>query len=102
MVLCTVPDVDAALAEVARVLKPGGRLLFIEHVHSPAGSPLRRWQDRLAEPWAAFAMGCRCDCTSSGDYAATWTSRRSTRTAGWGCRPSSGPLVVGAATPRKR
>ena len=48
MVLCTVADVDAALAEVVRVLKPGGRLLFIEHVHSPAGSPLRRWQDRLA------------------------------------------------------
>jgi len=56
MVLCTVPDVDAALAEVARVLKPGGRLLFIEHVHSPAGSPLRRWQDRLAEPWHDLGM----------------------------------------------
>ena len=61
LVLCTVPDVDAALAEMARVLRVGGRLLFIEHVPAPPGSALRRWQQRLAEPWAAFAMGCRCD-----------------------------------------
>ena len=61
LVLCTVPDADAALAEVVRVLRPGGRLLFLEHVHAPAGSALRRWQDRFVEPWAAFAVGCRCD-----------------------------------------
>jgi ubiquinone/menaquinone biosynthesis C-methylase UbiE len=61
MVLCTVPDMDAALAEVARVLRPDGRFLFIEHVGAPNGSTLRRWQERLVEPWAAFAMGCRCD-----------------------------------------
>jgi ubiquinone/menaquinone biosynthesis C-methylase UbiE len=61
LVLCTVPDADAALAEVARVLRPGGRLLFLEHVHAPDGTALRRWQDRLVEPWAAFAVGCRCD-----------------------------------------
>jgi ubiquinone/menaquinone biosynthesis C-methylase UbiE len=61
MVLCTVPDMDAALAEVARVLRVGGRLLFIEHVAAPEGSALRRRQARLAEPWAAFAVGCRCD-----------------------------------------
>ena len=60
MVLCTVPDADAALAEVRRVLRPGGRLLFIEHVR--ADSPrLAGWQDRLAKPWEAFASGCRCD-----------------------------------------
>ncbi len=60
MVLCTVPDPDAALAEIRRVLRPGGRLLFIEHVR--ADSPrLARWQDRLAKPWEAFASGCRCD-----------------------------------------
>ncbi len=52
MVLCTVEDVAAAAAEARRVLRPGGRLLFAEHVR--AGSPrLARWQDRLAGPWAA-------------------------------------------------
>jgi ubiquinone/menaquinone biosynthesis C-methylase UbiE len=60
MVLCTVPDPEAALAEIARVLRPRGRLLFCEHVG--AGSPRRaRWQQRLARPWAAFADGCRCN-----------------------------------------
>jgi ubiquinone/menaquinone biosynthesis C-methylase UbiE len=60
LVLCTVQDVDAALAEVRRVLAPGGRLLLIEHVR--AGSPrLERWQDRLAGAWGAFASGCRCN-----------------------------------------
>jgi SAM-dependent methyltransferase len=60
LVLCTVGDQERALAEIARVLRPGGRLLFCEHVR--AESPrLGRWQDRLAEPWAAWAAGCRCD-----------------------------------------
>ncbi len=60
MVLCTVADAERAVAEVSRVLRPGGRLLFCEHVR--ADSPrLRRWQERLAGPWAAFADGCRCD-----------------------------------------
>ena len=60
MVLCTVSDVDGALSEVARVLRPGGTLLFVEHVHA-AGTRLGRRQQRLAGPWAAFASGCRCD-----------------------------------------
>jgi ubiquinone/menaquinone biosynthesis C-methylase UbiE len=60
MVLCTVPDPAAALDEIARVLRPGGRLVLIEHVLSPSPR-LSRWQRRLATPWAAFAAGCRCD-----------------------------------------
>lgn len=60
LVLCTVSDPARSLAEVARVLKPGGRLLFCEHVE--AGSRWRRaFQRRSARPWAAFADGCRCD-----------------------------------------
>jgi ubiquinone/menaquinone biosynthesis C-methylase UbiE len=59
-VLCTVPDPSAALREIARVLKPEGRLLFIEHVRSPEPG-LARWQDRLHKPWLVFANGCHCN-----------------------------------------
>ena len=60
LVLCTVHDPDAALAEVRRVLRPGGRLLFCEHIRSDSPR-LSRWQDRLADAWAAVADGCRCN-----------------------------------------
>ena len=59
-VLCTVDDPAATLAEVARVLRPGGDLLFLEHVRSPEPR-LARLQDRFARPWRAFACGCRCN-----------------------------------------
>ena len=56
LVLCTVPDQDSALDEVRRVLRPGGRLLFIEHVRA-AGSTAR-WQDRLEPLWGRLLGGC--------------------------------------------
>jgi SAM-dependent methyltransferase len=60
LVLCTVPDPVAAIAELARVLKSGGKLLFIEHVR--ADDPRSaRWQDRLEKPWRFMADGCYCN-----------------------------------------
>jgi ubiquinone/menaquinone biosynthesis C-methylase UbiE len=57
LVLCTVPDPERAIAEVARVLAPGGRLLFLEHVRSDDAKVARR-QDRLT-PVQRF-IGCGC------------------------------------------
>jgi ubiquinone/menaquinone biosynthesis C-methylase UbiE len=61
LVFCTIADPVAALRETRRVLADGGRLLFVEHVRAPSGSRLERWQDRLHDPWRAFAYGCRCN-----------------------------------------
>lgn len=57
LVLCTIPNPEGALAELARVLKPGGRLLFLEHVRSDSPRTAR-WQDRLERPWGWFGRGC--------------------------------------------
>lgn len=60
LVLCSVADPARALAEVRRVLKPGGGLLFLEHVRSPEPG-LARWQDRLQPLWGFFAGGCHAN-----------------------------------------
>ncbi len=57
LVLCTVPDQRDALAEVRRVLRPGGRLLFLEHVRG-TGRMISRWQDHVAPLWGRLFAGC--------------------------------------------
>jgi ubiquinone/menaquinone biosynthesis C-methylase UbiE len=60
LVLCTVTDQPRALAEIHRVLKPGGRLLFVEHVRSD-DAKLARWQDRLNGLNRRIGHGCNCN-----------------------------------------
>ena len=57
LVLCTVRDPEQALAELERVLKPGGRLLFLEHVRSDDPG-VAKWQDRIAPIWRKVGHGC--------------------------------------------
>lgn len=58
--LCTIPDVAAALTEVRRVLRPGGRLHFLEHGLSPDPG-VERWQHRLNGLQRRIAGGCHID-----------------------------------------
>ncbi len=55
--LCSVPDPMAALAEMRRVLRPGGKLLFAEHGLAP-DRQVARWQARLEPYWSRIAGGC--------------------------------------------
>lgn len=55
--MCTIPNVPAAMAEIQRVLKPGGKLLFCEHGEAPDAS-VRRWQNRLNPVWNKLGGGC--------------------------------------------
>ncbi|WP_414518350.1 class I SAM-dependent methyltransferase [Nostoc sp. PCC 9305] len=61
LVLCSVPNIDYTLQAILRVLKPGGRFLFIEHVAAPQGSLLRQIQNTVSPIWKVIVDGCHPD-----------------------------------------
>jgi len=97
LVLCTVDAPEAALQEIARVLRPDGQLLFIEHVR--AASPrLARWQDRFEAPWRRFARGCRCNRATSDLLEPSGLAIERLDTAAWRAMPPIvRPLIAGRA-----
>jgi ubiquinone/menaquinone biosynthesis C-methylase UbiE len=101
LVLCTVDAPDVVLAEIARVLRPDGQLLFIEHVRSESPT-LARWQDRLARSWSRFACGCRCNRATAELIVTTGLQLEHVHHASWhGMPPIVRPLIVGQAQKRR-
>ncbi|TJZ77882.1 class I SAM-dependent methyltransferase [Rhodococcus oryzae] len=97
LVLCTVNDPELALREIARVLRPDGQLLFIEHVRASSRF-LAACQDFLLTPWRHFAGGCRCN-RATADLMRDCGFTIAADDAVWRGMPSIvRPLVVGRAT----
>jgi ubiquinone/menaquinone biosynthesis C-methylase UbiE len=98
LVLCTVADPHRTLAEVARVLRPGGRFLFAEHVRSESPKTAQ-WQDRLNRAWGWFACGCQCnrDTVSMIENSPLDVVTMRTERLHW-VSPLVRPLVVGVAS----
>ena len=89
LVLCTVPDPEAAITEITRVLKPGGLFLFLEHVRAQDPG-LAKWQDRLHGPWYALGHGCHCNRDT---LAAIESSSLEVQRTERGAMPKAVPLV---------
>jgi ubiquinone/menaquinone biosynthesis C-methylase UbiE len=97
LVLCTVADQARALDELRRVLRPDGRLLFIEHVRAE-GDRLAGWQDRLNGINKIVARGCNCNRrTLDGIRAAGFTTTELQHDELHRVPPFVRPLVVGTA-----
>ena len=99
LVLCTVQNPHQTLAEVARVLRPGGVFLFAEHVRSTSPRAVW-WQDRLRRPWSWYACGCQCNrdtisVLQTGSFHVEQVGHDRLR---W-ISPVVRPLVVGSALP---
>ncbi len=97
LVLCTVDEPERALREIARVLRPDGQLLFIEHVRASSRF-LATCQDHLLEPWRRFAGGCRCNRPTVELMRACGFDVTADNVVWRGMPPIVRPLMIGRAT----
>jgi ubiquinone/menaquinone biosynthesis C-methylase UbiE len=97
LVLCTVPDPERTLGEIARVLRPGGQLLFLEHVRASSRF-LAACQDYLFRPWRGFAGGCYCNRPTADLMRASGFTVAADDSAWRGMPAIVHPLIVGRAT----
>ena len=97
LVLCTVDNPERALREIARVLRPDGQLLFIEHVRASSRF-LAACQDFLLRPWQGFAGGCRCNRPTAELMRRCGFTVEADDGAWRGMPPIVRPLIVGRAT----
>ena len=98
LVLCSVPDQAVALAEIRRVLKPGGRLLFYEHVISQDAGLARR-QRRIAPLWRRIGGGCNLHRDTPAAIAAAGFEIESLRRFDLDVPMPTKPHVIGVARP---
>jgi ubiquinone/menaquinone biosynthesis C-methylase UbiE len=98
LVLCTVDDPEGALREIARVLRPDGQLLFIEHVRASSRF-LTACQDKFLRPWRGFAGGCVCNRPTLELMRACGFTVEADDAVWRGMPAIVHPLAVGRATP---
>ena len=90
--LCSIPNPSAALAKMRRVLKPDGRLLFVEHGKSPEPRVVR-WQGRLTPYWKRISGGCHLDRKMDDLIRAANSRSMRSKRAIWQVR-NRGPLCI--------
>ena len=96
LVLCTVPEPEASLAEMRRVLAADGELLYLEHVRGHGARSW--WQDRLNRPWGAIAGGCNLNRPTGEALAAAGFDTSSLESAEMPASPPFiRPLIRGSA-----
>ena len=98
LVLCTVNDPERTLGEIARVLRPDGQLLFIEHVRA-SSRVLAACQDYLLRPWRSFAGGCHCNRATVELMRACGFTIAADEDVWRGMPAIVHPLILGRATP---
>src|SRR4051794_38736112 len=99
LVLCTVEDPERTVAEIGRVLRPDGQLLFLEHILDPSGR-WQKWQHRITPLQKRVACGCHPDRPTPDTIAAGgFTMARLEHPSMPKAPPFLKPMGVGVATP---